>query len=207
MKFTLLTPNDYRSVPWKNGRGVTHEIIREPQEEGPPFHWLISMTEIKESGPFPNLPEYRRIISTLEGRGMRLTVDGRESETLLKYQPFIFEGESLVESELLDGPVSDFNLIYRRDLCRVRFQWLKVGEQQTVCTQSARLVLFSVNELRVLANEESFSLGHNHALLVENPKREMVKLSLGGTQAEPAAFGGLIELDILLQNLKWLPED
>lgn len=33
-----------------------------------------------------------------------------------------FSGDSQVNSELLDGPIQDFNLIYQPDCCAIHFQ-------------------------------------------------------------------------------------
>ncbi len=207
MIFRLLKTDDYRSMPWKNGLGVTCQIIRHPAEENVPFHWRVSMAEVSENGPFSTFPGYRRLINTLEGEGLRLTVDGRKSGPLTQYQPFVFEGESPVESELLAGPIRDFNLIYRRDLCRVRFQWLKLDEPQVLFTQAAHIILFSVRGFKAATDQATMTVEHHQPLEIDNDSLDMIKLGLRGAQTEPISYCCLMEINNLLQSLKWMAEE
>ncbi|VFT07862.1 putative histidine utilization protein HutD [Pseudomonas aeruginosa] len=110
-EFRILRAVDYPRMPWKNGAGSTEEIARDGGDGLDGFGWRLSIADVGESGGFSRFAGYQRIISVLEGGGMRLRVDGAESGAA-RAQPFAFSGDSEVHCTLLDGAIRDFNLIY-----------------------------------------------------------------------------------------------
>ncbi|ANY89794.1 MULTISPECIES: HutD/Ves family protein [Pseudomonas] len=119
----LLRAKDYPRMPWKNGGGFTEEITRDAGEGLDGFGWRLSIADIEESGGFSTFAGYQRIISVLQGDGMRLLVDGQASRPLLPFDAFAFSGESQVSCKLLGGAIRDFNLIYAPQRYRARLQW------------------------------------------------------------------------------------
>lgn len=122
----ILRAVDYPRMPWKNGAGSTEEIARDGGDGLDGFGWRLSIADVGESGGFSRFAGYQRIISVLEGGGMRLRVDGAESAPLRARQAFAFSGDSEVHCTLLDGAIRDFNLIYAPRRHRARLQWLRV---------------------------------------------------------------------------------
>lgn len=119
----LLHARDYPRMRWKNGGGFTEEITRDAGDGLDGFGWRLSIADIEESGGFSSFTGYQRIISVLQGDGMRLLVDGQASRPLLAFDAFAFSGESQVACRLLDGPIRDFNLIYAPQHYAARLQW------------------------------------------------------------------------------------
>ena len=58
----ILRASSYRTVAWKNGGGMTREILREPAEPTP-FDWRLSLATIDSSGPFSAFAGYQRTVS------------------------------------------------------------------------------------------------------------------------------------------------
>ncbi len=115
LPITLLTPADYRRVPWKNGLGLTTEIAVEESPDGSRFVWRVSIADVAAPGPFSAFPGYDRLIAVVEGTGMRLAVDGAAPVECRRPSPaFAFPGEAAVDCTLLDGPIRDFNLMLDR---------------------------------------------------------------------------------------------
>jgi len=115
---TLLTPADARRVPWRNGLGLTTEILFEPLD-GDRFLWRVSVADVAAAGPFSAFPGYDRLIAVVEGAGMRLTVDGAAPVERRRMEPaFAFPGEAAVDCALLGGPIRDFNLMLDRATAR-----------------------------------------------------------------------------------------
>ena len=76
----VLSPADYRRMPWKNGGGHTTEIAAEPPGAGTAsFVWRVSVADIAQDGPFSAFPGIDRTLVLLSGRGMRLG-DGRRHD-------------------------------------------------------------------------------------------------------------------------------
>lgn len=112
----VIRSSDYRVMPWKNGGGVTTEILVSPPTGN--FDWRVSIATVNGDGPFSTFIGYERHIMTLAGEGMRLEVEGRGRFDLEPLKPFTFSGDVRVSGSLLNGPVLDFNLMVRRDFGR-----------------------------------------------------------------------------------------
>ena len=194
MKYQLLRSDEYRLMRWKNGLGVTCEIRREPADESEAIVWRASIADIKEKSSFSTFSGLARIINTLEGGGMRLKVDGSWTGPLLKYDPFIFSGDSEVESELLDGPIRDFNLIYDSRVCAARLQWLEVSRPQVFCSQAETILIFSVGQVEVAIGDESFILNHHDSVLLDNDRAALTRISLSSRSAALESHCCLIEI-------------
>ncbi len=61
----MISPSQWRVQPWKNGRGVTSEVLRIPDAEE--YEARISVAEVTASGPFSTFPGYRRWTLLVEG--------------------------------------------------------------------------------------------------------------------------------------------
>lgn len=114
-----LTSRDYRRMPWRNGGGMTTEIIVKPappHAPDRPFLWRVSIADVDSDGPFSTFPGCERIILLLHGKGMRL--DAGEQGVIDLDEPLSprrFSGDWQVFGRLASGPVRDFNVILDRD--------------------------------------------------------------------------------------------
>ncbi|MFE6844887.1 HutD family protein [Streptomyces sp. NPDC057686] len=112
----ILRAGDRAAVAWKNGGGVTREIAAWPEGAGmADFGWRISLAEVAADGPFSAFPGVDRTLTLAEGAGMDLTVAGARRLVDERYAPQDFPGDAPTECTLLDGPVVNFNVMYRRD--------------------------------------------------------------------------------------------
>ena len=60
-------------VPWKNGGGVTREIVCYPAgADIQSFEWRMSIAEVARDGPFSDFSGIDRVITLLSGNGIRL---------------------------------------------------------------------------------------------------------------------------------------
>jgi environmental stress-induced protein Ves len=108
-----IAPREFRSMPWKNGQGVTHEIAREPAAGN--FLWRLSLAEVAASGDFSLFPGYDRTIALVAGDGMELEFEEAPTKRLERLlEPFGFRGEWHCRSRLLGGPCRDLNLMVDR---------------------------------------------------------------------------------------------
>ena len=109
-----IAARDFRSMPWKNGQGVTHEIACEPAA-GDGFLWRLSLAEVAVSGDFSLFPGYDRTIALIAGDGMQLDFEEAPAKRLDRpLEPFDFRGEWHCRCRLLGGPCRDFNLMVDR---------------------------------------------------------------------------------------------
>ena len=174
----VLRAADYPRMPWKNGGGSTEEITRDAGTGQDGFGWRLSIADIGESGGFSTFAGYQRVITVLQGAGMRLTVDGQDTRPLLPLDPFAFSGESQVSCTLLGGAIRDFNLIYAPQRYSARLQWLD-GEQRFF-TSAGTVLVFSVTEqLAVKLSEGAQQLGRHDCLQLDG-NRGLLEISVSG---------------------------
>ncbi len=114
--------------PWKNGGGVTQEVLCLPQGSSPDqFDWRVSIAHIASSGPFSVFAGIDRVITLLEGPGVRLrSHDGAIDHRLdTPLQPFAFPGDTPLRADLLGRDCHDFNVMTRRQVRTARVQVLR----------------------------------------------------------------------------------
>ena len=139
---------DATSQPWRNGGGVTRELLAwAPATGGPPARsarpaadrsakppttrttrtthaagsgWTlrVSIADITQDGPFSAFPGVERCFTVLEGAGVELTLDGRTIPLTPAEAPLRFDGAAAPGCRLRDGPTRDLNLMVRRDAGR-----------------------------------------------------------------------------------------
>jgi len=113
MKISFIRPEDYKLMPWKNGGGSTREVLRCPLDLEK-FDWRISIAEVNTSGPFSLFPGCDRSLTLLSGKGMILQTSNTKHRISHCFQPYFFSGEEFIEAKLIDGPCTDFNVIWDR---------------------------------------------------------------------------------------------
>lgn len=120
MSWQIVGAEHWQTQPWKNGGGVTHEILREMANDH--FGWRLSLAEINSDGPFSSFPDIDRVITLVEGNGFTLNID-QQTVTLNKRGEFHpFAGEATTSCRLLNGPVRDLNLMCHRQYFRAEVQ-------------------------------------------------------------------------------------
>lgn len=116
----MRTRFDYAQLPvsrWRNGGGVTREIISYPPGESR-FAWRASIATIEADGPFSPFPGVDRVITLLHGAPVTLR-GAHTAQRLLPHQPWAFPGEETIEAQV-SGRCEDFNIMTRRDCWRAQ---------------------------------------------------------------------------------------
>src|ERR1700722_4668538 len=103
----------YRSMPWRNGMGVTREIARDPAT-GEDFRWRLSLATVASSGPFSSYAGYRRSVTLIEGKGFELRVGSQDPLVLDRVgATALFPGDAAARCTLINGPSTDMSLMVR----------------------------------------------------------------------------------------------
>lgn len=111
--------DDLPATPWRNGGGVTREVVSMPNGAGfEEFDWRVSVATIAADGPFSAFPGIDRTIMLLDGDGVRLRAgagSGSLDHTLAEpLVPYAFSGDLALDCTLLGGRSTDLNLMVRR---------------------------------------------------------------------------------------------
>lgn len=111
----VMAQEDYRSTAWSGG--TTTELAIAPEGSvyaERDFLWRISSATVDlEESTFTSLPDYNRLIMTLQG-GIRLSHNGGEWLELPSFTVHAFDGGDETVSV---GKVIDFNLMMRKGRC------------------------------------------------------------------------------------------
>jgi environmental stress-induced protein Ves len=136
--------------PWKNGAGLTREIAVSPAGASPEtFDWRISVAEVERDAPFSAFPGIDRCIVLLRGPGLLLHgADGDFVHRLdRRHEPFHFSGDLPLDSTLLGGSSTDFNVMTRRG--RLRAEVTPYGGEARLPEGDAGLLLCSEGDWRI----------------------------------------------------------
>lgn len=164
-----LGPADYRDMPWKNGGGVTRELVKLPHPSDPTrFLARLSIATVGASGPFSVFPGVDRTLMILDGAGVALTVEGTREVVLdRRLQPFAFPGEAEIHCRLLGGVVRDFNLMVDRAVARSSLEVVHLAPGETRTLAGAGTVLLHALEGR--ASVDGAALAVDETLWLEAP--------------------------------------
>jgi hypothetical protein len=107
----IVAPAEFRRQPWKNGAGVTHEIIRWPDSES--YDVRVSLADDREPGPFSQFPGYRRWSFLAGPAPIVLEVAGRAHELVALGDHLEVAGDVAIRCTLPAGPTRLLNFLVR----------------------------------------------------------------------------------------------
>ena len=132
--------------PWRNGGGVTQELLAWPAGEAATSNWQlrISVARIESDGPFSAYPGVERWFAVVQGEGVVLRFARRRLMLGAGSEPVRFEGAAAPGCDLLDGPTQDLNLMVRSEagrgamvLARGGEEWVSAARWRAVFTAEA----------------------------------------------------------------------
>ena len=165
MTIQHLTPSDYITTKWSGG--LTTQLGIAPAGAvyaDRDFLWRLSSATVEDAeSDFTALPDYERLISTLEGT-IELNHNGGEKLTLNPYEVHRFDGGDNTHSW---GRCRDFNLMLRKGKCegRMRGETLAAGE-----------ILFEI-----ALGDETFFYAPNEELVLDGGKYYRFEIRLNRT--------------------------
>jgi environmental stress-induced protein Ves len=158
----ILRESDYVTVPWKNGGGLTREILKVPPQAAA-FDWRLSLATIATPGPFSLFDGYDRTLVLVRGAGVALDF-GPHGRTTLRApgQMVAFDGAWPTQCALIDGPSTDLNLI----VARARAE-----------AQAVILCVTAPEVVRTAGWEETLLCCVSGSVQIQNAPGEVAKLS------------------------------
>lgn len=107
-----IAPTEWRSQPWKNGLGITHEVWRSPDRAD--YDVRVSVADDTAPAPFSKFPGYHRWSILLEPAPIALVIDGLP-HTLARVGDVVdHDGEAEVQSTALPaGATKLLNVLAR----------------------------------------------------------------------------------------------
>ena len=125
--FRLVALADVPPQPWRNGGGLTRELLTWPPGQAA-WQLRVSVADITRDGPFSGFAGVQRWFQVLSGAGVRLGL-GAAARTLTPADPpWAFDGASAPACELLDGPTQDLNLMVQQAAGEACMQPCRAGQ-------------------------------------------------------------------------------
>jgi environmental stress-induced protein Ves len=142
--------------PWRNGGGVTRELVAWPSPQD--WIWRLSVAEVARSGPFSRFEGVQRWFAVLGGAGVRLSLGEHTHELTRDSEPLCFDGASAVECQLLDGATQDFNLMLSADKAAAQMKRVS-GTVSMVLDAPKTIAVYAIGEgTQVLCGGISFEM-------------------------------------------------
>jgi uncharacterized protein len=147
MPATIIRVDEVPAVPWRNGGGVTRELLAWPDAR----NWLlrVSVADIGASGPFSAFPGVDRWFAVLSGDGVRLETAGAPPVELTAAQDALheFSGDLATGCTALGATTRDFNLMAQRAAVQLRQRPLGAGAQLGTHAAGAGLFVTRATEV------------------------------------------------------------
>jgi len=137
----LVRLDDVPASPWRNGGGVTRELLAWP--EAVDWTCRLSVAEVAQDGPFSRFDGVQRWFAVLDGAGVRLGLGGQWCDLDRQSKPFAFDGAVPVDCRLLAGPTRDFNLMVRQPLGPALMRRIK-GDWSTTLKTTKLIAMYSM---------------------------------------------------------------
>jgi environmental stress-induced protein Ves len=122
MSWHLIPLADVPASPWRNGGGVTRELLAWPGAQD--WSWRLSVAEVASNGPFSRFDGVQRWFAVLDGAGVQLQMPEQTHTLTVDSAPLCFDGAVPVDCQLLNGATQDFNLMLQRDRASATMQRL-----------------------------------------------------------------------------------
>lgn len=176
----LLSPSDYRRIPWKNGRGELVVIDREGGDswENMGVAWHFGRTAIVEEGPFSDYTGYERLQIVTGGAGLVLKARDHDIDLRVPMRVQRYDGATPIRTMLEQGPVEVVNLIADRSRFAID---LRVGEAgaEMLCRPGHHVVYTPTGNSRVEVDGRAYTLAKDYALRLRTSAEAMVLVQEG----------------------------
>lgn len=167
-RFRLLRAADHRELRWKNGLGVTTEIMISPPGAAlDDFDWRVSIARVLTDGPFSIFGGIDRQLIVLDGR-MTLAVEGRQPIELTRDSPALsFPGDVPARATLAKSPLIDLNVMTRRGRFLARIERAELtAHTRHICGADTTLIVALSSGFEVSLEDRRARLQQHDALVL-----------------------------------------
>ena len=175
MRLSKRSAQDYRQTLWKNGAGITRELLVWPQSAGfDDFAWRISCAQVSCGSAFSQMMGVSRSLCVLDGV-LLLTATGAEGQVHTRLDAdaeFIhFDGAAQIWAEPEEVAVTDFNVMSRSAACRHEVQRIRVDASATIISSANHLIVYHAHGETIsveLANQPTQNMTQGELILLSD---------------------------------------
>ena len=193
----ILRAGEYRSMPWKNGGGVTTEIAVSPTDAGlDNFDWRVSMARVESSGPFSQFAGIDRTLAVLEGEGIVLEIAGYPPTSINRATAlFSFPADVQTSAALIGGPITDLNVMTRRSRMMHSVERLVISAPVEIPTEAGTTLILCLNGEVIVPAAEPVRLGPLDTLLPDPDSADLLVQPVHEATLFVIRIGGISDND------------
>ena len=179
----LIRYRELEVTPWKNGLGVTREMVLEPSTQiAAGFRFRVSRAEINMTAPFSQYPGVRRWLVLAKGGALELRFGGEPTRQLDRVGEICaFSGDDVVEGVPLDGPSEDFNLMLADPTLDAELIVRPMVGSMVLFQHAREWLLFHLLEGHAAVQGSALSLAVGDSLLFERRDQDGLAARLDGS--------------------------
>ncbi|GAA0817648.1 HutD family protein [Colwellia sp. D2M02] len=138
---TLISPDNFKTIPWKNGLGFTTELAINDGATLDDFDWRLSIASVANDGEFSNFSGYERNLVLIEGNGITLEHYEHHTDKLTQLLDIAkFDGAYKTTGLLHNGAIKDFNVITKQNSTSVEVNSYTTMQQVAVPLQKSCVI-------------------------------------------------------------------
>ena len=181
MAITIISPQDYKIIPWKNGLGETTELAINTGGCLSSFDWRLSIATVAEDGVFSDFSGYARHLVLISGRGIHL--EHRHNNKIDKVDQLdnvldmaSFDGANKTFGRLTSGLIKDFNIMTKNGLYQAIVK--RYIEHQTIvlAIKKQYFVYGLKGDTQITFNNKAITLPMGHLLNVAQTNADEIIL-------------------------------
>jgi environmental stress-induced protein Ves len=172
----IINPNEFKRLPWKNGKGETIELAINEGGSLADFDWRISMASVTEDGPFSDFSGYQRHLLLLKGIGIELThLDGASINNTISNS--INNGENNVgHQERHDLHTLDTQTLHAQRLeTQILDTPLRIASFDGALATSGRLIAGPIRDFNLIVKADKYY--SQVSCLIASPAQASVNIS------------------------------
>lgn len=112
MTVHIVRTQEVPAQAWRNGGGVTRELLAWPLDIDP-WALRVSVADVETDGPFSPFPGVERWFAVISGAGVVLSFPEGDRRISLNDAPLRFDGGTAPGCRLIKGATRDLNLMLR----------------------------------------------------------------------------------------------
>jgi hypothetical protein len=173
---TILSPEAFKTIPWKNGLGHTTELAINNGGNLDDFDWRLSIASVVNVGEFSNFSGYQRNLVLIEGSGLILDHGNGDIDKLTNLLDIAhFDGGNKTYGSLVNGAIKDFNVITNQQSYNAQVDSY-TGSKKLSFTPTVKTVAFVyslTDKTKIQSKQQSLQLPLGHLVKVEKTQDEI----------------------------------
>lgn len=180
--YSIISPAQFNTVKWKNGKGSTIELAVSNSESIAQFDWRLSIATVENNDVFSDFAGYDRQLILLKGNGITLFHENHRSDLSQLLTIAHFDGGDETHAKLHDGPITDFNVMVNKSTFQANVQTFQAFNQINL-SPTDNCFVFALNhamEITITSeniSQEKFQLDANHLLNIPANSQQNIAIS------------------------------